>query len=407
MRTGLVSGGVLMALLLSSEAHAYIEALYPLKNVIKESSVIVEGVVEKVDAARKTGIIKVTRTLKGKCTYTHIRMNIGVGQMWHPEVILPHLVEGAPAMVFYNHEHKAIGFTNRFFFQLYGDPRRAPARAWWTFTHIEIYMNRTFDGSTEDLTRLMRDILTGRAKPPAADEKKKPFTKEQLVAMTKSKPSGEVPVEPGREPPVPKEEDLTPSVQPDEEGFIRSWLLLDPISVLFVGSHSADVEGGIFNKEWIEKVSDARPKPGDKIKVAEKERGWIPFHSMDWAANLGEFCGRLDKTPESRLFIGYVYLHCDKALEDVRLAIGSDDSSMWVLNDKEVIRVHAPRGVERDQNVSEPLTLKKGLNVLRVYVINGHGGAGCAARFLNKDKKPVRDFYCTITPEPPKQQREY
>jgi hypothetical protein len=364
-------------------------------------------VVESADPNKKIGVLKVIRTLKGKCTYTHIRMNIGVGQMWHPETMLPHLVPGAPVLLFYNREHKAIGYLNRFFFQLYGDPARLPARAWWTFTHVEIHMNRTFDGSAEELTRLVRDILTGRAKPPGADSKKKPFTKEQLAEMPKAAASGEVPVEPDKPLPVPQVESAQAAVRPDEEGFLRTWLLLDPISIVFAGQHDPGVEGRLFDREWYAGPDESRFKPGDRVQAANREREWFEFRSADSVVSLSNFSGQLDKNPESRLYLGLVYLHCETEIADVRLAIGSGDSSRWVLNGTELVRAHGRRDADRDQDVSKPVTLKKGLNLLRFYVVNGFGDSGCCARFLDSKGRPVLGYFCTPSPEPPVQLREY
>jgi hypothetical protein len=54
--------------------------------------------------------------------------------------------------------------------------------------------------------------------------------------------------------------------------------------------------------------------------------------------------------------------------------------------------------VQPDQNKSKPLTLKKGLNVLSVAVINGTGGFGACARFLKADGKPVRHLVVASSP---------
>lgn len=99
------------------------------------------------------------------------------------------------------------------------------------------------------------------------------------------------------------------------------------------------------------------------------------------------------------MFLGVAYLECAREIADLKLAIGSDDSSTWSVNGREVIRVYAGRPVKQDENVSEPLTLKKGVNVLRFAVINGNGPSGACARFLDKAGKPVAEF--TLLPAPP------
>src|SRR5437667_8930280 len=87
---------------LAAAGVAYIEALYPLQQFMAESEVIAEGVIEKSDPKNKTFIIKVRKSLKGKCAYEQIRVNVGPGQEWHPDAAMPHFVAGAPAVIFYN-----------------------------------------------------------------------------------------------------------------------------------------------------------------------------------------------------------------------------------------------------------------------------------------------------------------
>ena len=71
---------------------------------------------------------------------------------------------------------------------------------------------------------------------------------------------------------------------------------------------------------------------------------------------------------------------------------------MWRLNGKEVIRVYEGRAIDKDQDKSKPLTLKKGVNVLSFAVINGDGPAGAAARFLDKSGNPVKNLTISLTP---------
>jgi len=164
-------------------AAAYIETLYPLQQFIAESEVIAEGVVEKVDAKRSLCTVRITKSIKGKCHYELVRLNIGAGQEWHPDAVMPHLVAGAPAVIFYNAERRAEIYVNRFFLQLSGDAGQPPEKAWWSFNHIEVHCNRTYNGTAEELSKLLCDIQAGKAKPPAADPKAPPITKDAFRAL--------------------------------------------------------------------------------------------------------------------------------------------------------------------------------------------------------------------------------
>jgi hypothetical protein len=177
-------------------ASAYIESLYPLQQFIAESEVIAEGVIEKVDAKKSLCTVRITKSIKGRCHYELVRLNIGAGQEWHPEAVMAQLVAGAPAVIFYNAERRAEIYVNRFFLQLSGDAAQPPEKAWWSFTHIEVHCNRTFNGTTEELSKLLCDVQAGKAKPPAADPTVPPITKETFRAL----PAWGQAVDPGKLP---------------------------------------------------------------------------------------------------------------------------------------------------------------------------------------------------------------
>lgn len=177
-----VAAAVLLAGI-APPGEAYIDALYPLQQFIDESEVIAEGVVEKTDAKKGVCFVRVTKSIKGKCSYDLVRLNLGVGQEWHPEVVLPHMVVGAPTVIFYNAERRAEIYVNRFFLQLSGDAGQPPDKAWWSFTHVEVHCTRTFNGTTEELSKILVDVQAGKAKPPPADPKAPAITKESLQAL--------------------------------------------------------------------------------------------------------------------------------------------------------------------------------------------------------------------------------
>jgi hypothetical protein len=187
---------LVLAAALATEGSAYIDALYPLQQFIEESEVIAEGVVEKTDPRKGVSFIRVKKSIKGKCQYDLLRLNLGAGQEWHPEAVLPHMVVGAPAVIFYNAERRGEIYLNRFFLQLTGDAGQPADKAWWTFTHVEIHCTRTFNGTTEELSRILADVQAGTAKAPAADPKAPAITKDALKAL----PVWGQPVDPGKLP---------------------------------------------------------------------------------------------------------------------------------------------------------------------------------------------------------------
>ena len=177
------AAALVLAFILASEGSAYIDALYPLQQFIDESEVIAEGVVEKTDPKKGICLVRLKKSIKGKCPYDLFRLNVGVGQEWHPQAVLPHLVEGAPAVIFYNAERRAEIYVNRFFLQFSGDAAQSAEKAWWSFTHVEIHCTRTFNGTAEDLSRILVDVQAGKIKPPPADPKAPPVTKDSIQSL--------------------------------------------------------------------------------------------------------------------------------------------------------------------------------------------------------------------------------
>ena len=86
-------------------------------------------------------------------------------------------------------------------------------------------------------------------------------------------------------------------------------------------------------------------------------------------------------------------------MRNVRLAIGANAASIWWLNDEEVIGIYGDRQTVIDDGVSKRLTLTKGLNTIRVAVIDAGGATDFCARFLDADDAPVRGIRVRLGPE--------
>jgi hypothetical protein len=114
--------------------------------------------------------------------------------------------------------------------------------------------------------------------------------------------------------------------------------------------------------------------------------------------DLVQFATDNTNATESVLFWGLTYVVADEDMNDVKLAIGSDDSSKWWVNGEEVITAYEARPVNADDSVSKAIMLKKGVNEVRFAVINGGGLAGACARFLDSNNKPVTKLAVSAVP---------
>ena len=74
------------------------------------------------------------------------------------------------------------------------------------------------------------------------------------------------------------------------------------------------------------------------------------------------------------------------------MAIGSNSAWMWWVNGKEAAILSGDRRMVMDDVLSNRLTLEKGRNVIRGAVINGPGMSDFCVRFVDENRKPVREL---------------
>lgn len=178
----------------------------------------------------------------------------------------------------------------------------------------------------------------------------------------------------------------------NSDGFIQHWLLLEPIALKGVGENSADVEKPMFAQEYFKNQLTVLPRGKDKVTVSGKDLVWHMVKVENFDIDLEQFATRNGKPATSGLFFGVTQIIAPEEIKDVKLSIGSDDSSVWWLNGEEVIRVHMGRAVNPDDDKSKPLTLKKGVNVLRFAVLQNDGPSGACARFFDLADKPLTNI---------------
>jgi hypothetical protein len=201
--------------------------------------------------------------------------------------------------------------------------------------------------------------------------------------------SGRGPVNAARGPAPTLMRPATPTKAPDEEGFIRRWLILEPIGSN--GLTDSAVQAAV-KKEYFPNQFTVIPHDGDKVKVEGADLTWHAVDTKLYNVNLYHFAYALGKPTSNVLFWVVTVVDCPNELIDVRLAIGSNAASVWWVNGKEVIGIYGDRQSVIDDGVSKRLTLKKGPNVVRCAVVNGGGATDFCARFLDKNDAPVKSF---------------
>lgn len=214
----------------------------------------------------------------------------------------------------------------------------------------------------------------------------------------------------------------TPSAQPDSEGFIHRWLLLEPIdkpnsgNTVFTDSYLREH----FNREYFKGQQTIVPKNGQKVTAVFKQeqapagfgRGmggqaqpaqpevktvkqtltWHALDSENYNVKLFRFAEKWGEKVYGVLFWAVTIIDCPEDIENVRLAVGSNSASMWWLNGEETLLLSGDRRMVKDDAMSNRITLKKGRNILRGAVINGPGMSDFCVRFLDEKGNPVTNY---------------
>jgi len=173
----------------------------------------------------------------------------------------------------------------------------------------------------------------------------------------------------------------------DAEGYICTWLVLAPIP-LKEGQEGADALG----EEPVKGEANLEPEAGDKLNVGGKVLTWKECHGKD---QILDFNGLLGKRTENSVGYAVAYITADADVADLTLKLGSDDQVKVYLNGKPIHSNDEGRPFEKDEDSVLGLSLRRGLNVLVVKLINEEEDWAVSARFVDKDGKPVAGLKAT------------
>ncbi|HXC59874.1 MAG TPA: hypothetical protein VN645_11195 [Steroidobacteraceae bacterium] len=192
-------------------------------------------------------------------------------------------------------------------------------------------------------------------------------------------------LEPGARPPAPSLTPASGSTRVDARGFIRRWLVLEPITVSGPLTESA-VEAAL-KASALAGSPETMPRDGEVVQP-----GNLRWHALDtkgYNFNLYHFAWALSKPTSNVLFWIVTTVDVPQETKDVRLAIGSNAASHWWLNGESVITIYGDRQTVIDDGVSRRVTLHKGRNVIRAAIVNGGGATDFCARFLDANNRPI------------------
>lgn len=199
----------------------------------------------------------------------------------------------------------------------------------------------------------------------------------------------------GARPPAPSlVHPKTPQQQVDARGFIRRWLVLEPMpheGPLFESAVDASLQTTPFSSFV------AMPREDDIVDL----HGGLKWHAVEtirYNLNLYHFAWALSKPTSNVVFWVATAVDSPREMKDVRLAIGSNAASNWWLNGERVIAIYDDRQTVIDDGVSKRLTLKKGRNVIVAAIVNGGGATDFCARFLDENDQPITGLTVSLLP---------
>ncbi|MBM73850.1 MAG: hypothetical protein CMK59_00500, partial [Proteobacteria bacterium] len=182
----------------------------------------------------------------------------------------------------------------------------------------------------------------------------------------------------------------TYSYAPDEDGFIRDWLVLGPLYTSGITTTSC-----LPPLELVPATEQAlSPSLGDAQEIwTGASKTWNALFSQDSWVNFIGF-DHFNNSPTPREVFAFAWIHSDYE-RSATLGVGSDDGSRMWLNGTMINEVSSCQGSTVDQFQSS-VTLLAGWNRLLIHVRDGGGGWSMYARFLDNGV-PITDLEVSLS----------
>lgn len=175
--------------LLVQPAGAVIEAVSPMKEILRHTEFIFTANVETFDKEKGLVVLTVQENHKGKVPFKQLELPLppdkeGMRENNRPSFLAKRLAVNLPVVIFAdNGRSKAFDkvrpegmtlflYTNGTWAQIAGHAKlEGQTKMTLRFHHYEPYLRRTFKGSTAEMRQVIIDGLSGQKEPPAPDVK--------------------------------------------------------------------------------------------------------------------------------------------------------------------------------------------------------------------------------------------
>ena len=155
------------------KTQAFIRREYTLQEILDACTNVVFGTITSIDEKKLQVVIQVEQNAKGESEYKQIKIDATLGMepgiQNAPFSFIQMMKPGLPVVFFYNNTGKrlgSLGYVAGRWFQAFAINEPNKDNILWRYTHIQIYMYRTFCGSVECLKNVIVDTLAGKSVAP-------------------------------------------------------------------------------------------------------------------------------------------------------------------------------------------------------------------------------------------------
>jgi outer membrane protein assembly factor BamB len=161
----------------SAPALAVIERLTPLATILDDADEVFVAHFERIDKEKPAALLIWDKDLHGKTEQRRLPVSLTGDKEKHTPEFLRRIAPKLPVVLFVtsrDDKYLALGYTDGTWFQLIGSKTEDGKGARWAFTHCEIYLRRTFAGTTKEMITVVTDAVAGKKKPPKPNPKEPP-----------------------------------------------------------------------------------------------------------------------------------------------------------------------------------------------------------------------------------------
>jgi hypothetical protein len=190
----------------------------------------------------------------------------------------------------------------------------------------------------------------------------------------------------------------TRAARAQDEGAIKRWLVLAPISFERKGG------GEALDQEQLPNEAHLQPHARQRASSGNRQHEWQKVQNKEYLLDFNQILlpsRQPNGTPFVEFSVAYAvtYIHSEMDRSDLVMKIGSDDQAKVYLNGREIHRQPHTSGYIADRHVVSHVELQSGLNVLVFKVVNEGGQWQGSIWLTDAAGQPVPGITVTLDPD--------